>query len=79
LTDDGVVIGWGYNVHGQCEIPNSLEGKFVVQIAAGSFHSLALTDDGVVIGWGAGVGGRCTDQKGPFLLPSPMIKFASKH
>eukprot|EP00931_Biecheleriopsis_adriatica_P066264 TRINITY_DN4065_c0_g1_i1.p1 TRINITY_DN4065_c0_g1~~TRINITY_DN4065_c0_g1_i1.p1 ORF type:complete len:892 (-),score=176.46 TRINITY_DN4065_c0_g1_i1:172-2847(-) len=36
----------------------ALEGKIIVEVAAGNFHSLALTDHGEVFSWGSGSMGR---------------------
>lgn len=44
------VIGWGKNGDGQSTVPTDLGG--VIQIAAGSSHSLALMSDGTVRAWG---------------------------
>ena len=44
------VVGWGYNNHGQTNVPPSLTN--VVAIAGGYYHSLALKSDGTVVGWG---------------------------
>ena len=44
------VVGWGNNDFGQRTIPTGL--SYVVAIAAGSYHSLALTSEGRVVGWG---------------------------
>jgi len=40
LRADGKVVAWGYNGNGQTTVPAGLE--YVVQIAAGTDHSLAL-------------------------------------
>ena len=42
------------NNYGQTSVPNGLTG--IVQVAAGTFHSLALKSDGTVVAWGAGQG-----------------------
>lgn len=66
LCDDGTIISWGMNNHGQLGTGDrqmrlapvlvgplgALAGKRVVAITAGFYHSLALCDDGTVIGWG---------------------------
>jgi len=52
------VVGWGYNGEGQTTIPVRLSN--VVQIAAGSYHSLALQRDGTVVGWGYNGQGQIT-------------------
>jgi alpha-tubulin suppressor-like RCC1 family protein len=56
------VAAWGLsdgptdyaNNYGQTLVPSGLTG--VVQVAAGTFHSLALKPDGTVVAWGAGSG-----------------------
>ncbi|XP_043257878.1 X-linked retinitis pigmentosa GTPase regulator-like [Colletes gigas] len=37
---------------------SGLAGAKIVQVAAGSYHSLALTDDGVVLAWGSNLEGQ---------------------
>lgn len=37
----------------------SLEGKKIVQIDCGDFHSLALENNGTLYSWGAGDKGQC--------------------
>lgn len=57
--DDGLpdleipeVIAWGDNQYGQSTIPNGLND--VVDIAVGSWHTVALLGDGQVVAWGLG-------------------------
>ncbi|XP_061938416.1 RCC1 and BTB domain-containing protein 1 isoform X3 [Apis cerana] len=64
LTEDGKVYSWGHNSH--CELGNisasqglipmlvtkNLCNEFVIDIACGSHHSLALTIEGKVYAWG---------------------------
>jgi alpha-tubulin suppressor-like RCC1 family protein len=46
------VVAWGYDGHGQTDVPSGLTN--VVAIAAGgSDFSLALNGDGTVVGWGS--------------------------
>jgi alpha-tubulin suppressor-like RCC1 family protein len=66
LCDDGTIVSWGLNTHGQLgtgdrqmrtapvtvEPLGALAGKRVVAIAAGFYHSHVLCDDGTVAGWG---------------------------
>ncbi|XP_053998303.1 RCC1 and BTB domain-containing protein 1-like isoform X1 [Hylaeus anthracinus] len=64
LTADGQVYSWGYNTYYELGngtttqgsrpvlVGGTLSDKFVVDIACGGHHSLALTDDGVVYAWG---------------------------
>lgn len=64
LTGTGKVYSWGHNKFselGNCStneglapvpIEMKLSNKFVVDIACGSYHSLALTNEGHVYAWG---------------------------
>jgi len=69
LADDGTVYTWGFNGYGQLgnatevstyNVPvpvftsGVLNGKTVIQIAAGNGHSIALTTEGNVYTWGWG-------------------------
>ncbi len=49
-VDAPVVVGWGYNLSGQVNIPADL--RDVTTIAAGEEHNLALKSDGTVVAWG---------------------------
>ena len=42
-------IAWGYNNHGQCNVP---AGETFVQVAAGVYHSIGLRADGTAIAFG---------------------------
>jgi hypothetical protein len=57
-----VVIGWGRNASGECDMPSVLSK--VVAIAAGNQHSLALTDGGQVVAWGKNVYGQANIPSG---------------
>jgi len=46
------VLAWGWNVFGQANVPAGLSN--VVQISAGSEHTLALLREGKVVAWGTG-------------------------
>jgi len=46
----GTVVGWGSNGYRQITIPDPV--REVVEIDAGSYHSLALKSDGTVWDWG---------------------------
>lgn len=50
LRDNGSVVGWGNNIHGQATVPAGLSNATAV--AAGGSHSLALLADGKVLAWG---------------------------
>lgn len=56
LREDGKLLSWGRNDHGQLA-PAELGP--VKSIAVGSEHALALTEDGDVIAWGWGEHGNC--------------------
>ncbi|KFY58848.1 hypothetical protein V496_05944 [Pseudogymnoascus sp. VKM F-4515 (FW-2607)] len=60
LKDDGKVLSWGRNDHGQCA-PADL--PVVDKIAVGSEHTLALTREGDVLAWGWGEHGNCGPTK----------------
>jgi alpha-tubulin suppressor-like RCC1 family protein len=45
-----MVVAWGDNTDGQCNIPSGLTNA--VAVAAGDYFSLALLNNGKVIGWG---------------------------
>ena len=44
LKDDGSVVTLGYNAYGQCSVPGDL--GMVMQVAAGSFHTVVLDAPG---------------------------------
>lgn len=72
LSSDGLVYAWGNNYYGQLgngtntnsNIPVAvstsgvLNGKKIVAIAAGSYHSLALASDGTLYAWGYNYNGE---------------------
>ena len=73
LASDGTVYAWGENQYGQLgngtntdsNIPvavkttgTPMEGKQIVQIAAGRWSSFALASDGTVYSWGFNDGGQ---------------------
>ena len=60
---DGTVFAWGCNRYGQLGINNNepstepqqilkLSAFYIVQIAAGGSHSLAVTNSGALFSWG---------------------------
>lgn len=51
LSQDGGVVGWGYNNAGQATVPDAAR-SFVEAIAAGGNHSLALKNDHTLVAWG---------------------------
>ncbi|WPH02782.1 Hypothetical protein R9X50_00565000 [Acrodontium crateriforme] len=56
LKEDGELLAWGRNDHGQLPPPNLPP---IRAIAAGSEHCLALTKAGQVLAWGWGEHGNC--------------------
>jgi alpha-tubulin suppressor-like RCC1 family protein len=67
LLNNGTVMGWGENAHGQLgdgtttnrDVPVAVKGLAgVVAIAAGREHSLALLSSGTVMAWGANSEGQ---------------------
>jgi hypothetical protein len=51
LLDDGTIVAWGDNSHGQLDVPPLTDRP--IQLAAGFDHSMALLDNGRVIAWGS--------------------------
>ncbi|XP_043798332.1 RCC1 and BTB domain-containing protein 1-like isoform X1 [Apis laboriosa] len=69
LTEEGKVYSWGQNCHYELgntfgsqaltpAIITNLCNEFIVDIACGSHHSLALTNDGEVYAWGQNTSGQ---------------------
>lgn len=56
LQQDGKLLSWGRDDHGQLAPP---ELPSLSQIAIGSEHALGLTPDGKVLAWGWGEHGNC--------------------
>jgi hypothetical protein len=50
IREDGSVAAWGWNQHGQTNVPVGLSG--VTAVSGGFFHSAALKNDGTVTCWG---------------------------
>jgi len=73
LLSDGSVYGWGDDFYGQLGdgttatsrpspiLISALSGKGITQVAAGSYHSLALTSGGAVYAWGSNEFGQLGD------------------
>lgn len=79
LTSSGVVHAWKFIedtqnsskkiVPTETRVPSELQGKKVIDIAAGSNHALALIDDGTVVAWGEN---RRFQAEVPYRLPSAI-------
>jgi len=54
LRPDGLIVAWGDDSSGQCDIPATLQASHdAVAVAAGGYHSLAIRLNGTVVAWGA--------------------------
>ena len=70
---DNEIQAWGPTARPD-PIPRSLVGKKVINVACGSFHTVALTADGEVYCWGDNANGQCGLPRRPprpLPLPSP--------
>jgi alpha-tubulin suppressor-like RCC1 family protein len=89
-TENAEVYAWGSGEYGKIgcgdeekhrapTLVETLQGKGVVAVAAGGFHSVALTDDGVLYTWGGGEKGQLGhgDEKNQ-MLPKPVGAIADK-
>ena len=59
LKNDGSVVVWGWNNHGQTNVPVAAQSG-VTAIAGGGFHVVALKNDGSVVVWGSTNNGQTT-------------------
>lgn len=59
LKDDGTLLSWGKDDHGQLTPPGLPRLK---RMAVGSEHVVAMTEDGDVLSWGWGEHGNCGPQ-----------------
>lgn len=71
LCDDGSVVAWGRNWHGQAAVPS--QATIVIAISAGWAHSVALRADGTVVAWGNEEYGQSEDS----FLATEVIAIAS--
>ncbi|XP_045605152.1 uncharacterized protein ca isoform X2 [Procambarus clarkii] len=90
ITDNGV-YGWGNNRYGQVgtggtgrhprpTLLTSLEGKGIISVSCGQFHSLAVSEDGKLYTWGWGVHGQLGNSNvEDCLVPTAVEKLAKKH
>lgn len=46
----GSIVGWGWNLYGQCNAPSPNIG--FTAVAGGGGHSLGLKSDGSIVAWG---------------------------
>jgi alpha-tubulin suppressor-like RCC1 family protein len=84
LRSDGAVFAWGFNANGQLGLGTvsnavctptrvtALDGRGVVELAGGGFHTLARTSLGAVLGWGSNLRGQtgATAPGGNVLAPT---------
>lgn len=91
LTSEGKVYAWGLNSVGQLgdgtttsrSLPvevttttGALAGKFVVGIAAGGTHSLAVCSDGTVAAWGNNFSGQLGVNEVQAVIPDVSVPMA---
>jgi alpha-tubulin suppressor-like RCC1 family protein len=87
LEGDGTVSSVGSDAAGQLGNNSSLTDQplpvtvaglsYIVSIAAGDFHSLALRHDGVVFSWGQGTSGQLGNNAFSSSQPTPVITQSS--
>ncbi len=56
LKNDGAVLAWTDNRFNQTNIPEALQYKPALEVAAGNVHNIALTTGGQVLAWGPAPG-----------------------
>lgn len=90
ITDNGV-YGWGSSKYGQVgtggtgRYPRptllvSMEGKGIISVACGQFHSLAVSEDGKLYTWGWGVHGQLGNGNvEDCLVPTLVKRLIKKH
>ena len=76
LRENGTVLAWGLNDHGQTDVPAGLRN--VKAVAAGWTHSLALLKNGSVVAWGDGPGTVIPDglRRVKFIAAGKEVSFA---
>jgi alpha-tubulin suppressor-like RCC1 family protein len=68
LKEDGLIVAWGHNNKGQCNILSPNTG--FVAVSAGGSHNLGLKEDGSIVAWGSDGYGQCN-------VPSPNTGFVA--
>jgi alpha-tubulin suppressor-like RCC1 family protein len=81
IISNGKIYAWGKNEFGQIGdgsqisryLPVLVRMEFeIIDIATGSFHSVALARNGRVYTWGNGINGNLGNRKNISLVPSPV-------
>ena len=49
-AENSAIVAWGFNEHGQCDVPEPNED--FIAAAGGHVHSLGLKADGSIVAWG---------------------------
>ena len=68
LKNNGSIVAWGYNEHGQCDVPHP--NTSFTAIATNNSHNLGLKDDGSIVAWGRNDYGQCD-------VPEPNTGFVA--
>jgi hypothetical protein len=74
-----MIISWGFNGSGQCNVPSLPPGVSYVEVAAGSGHTLARRSDGSVVAWGDNGQGQCDVPVPPIGLSYVDIAAGANH
>lgn len=77
LEHDGSLVVWGDDSHHQTEVPPTVAGQPVTEVAVGGRHILALLEDGTVHAWGDNSQGQCDLPAG--LPPVTSLAAGSGH
>ncbi|OHB47823.1 MAG: hypothetical protein A2Y10_16320 [Planctomycetes bacterium GWF2_41_51] len=65
---DGTIEAWGWNEHGQCNIP--LPNSGFIAVEAGNCHSLGIKSNGSIVAWGLNSWQQCN-------VPTPNTGFVA--
>eukprot|EP01130_Rhizamoeba_saxonica_P000173 TRINITY_DN10170_c0_g1_i1.p1 TRINITY_DN10170_c0_g1~~TRINITY_DN10170_c0_g1_i1.p1 ORF type:complete len:1458 (+),score=309.36 TRINITY_DN10170_c0_g1_i1:148-4374(+) len=90
ISDNGEVYSWGKNNFGQLGLGHNetmynpekveyLSGVYIVDIACGGEHSLALDDNNNLWSWGNGEQGQLGNGKSSKIVPTKVIQFEETH